>query len=63
MKDEQFLIDQMIIHVGLYKKHRDTENAMGFYRKLEEIRKFKGFNTQDDALDYVIEKMKEAKAA
>ena len=53
----------MIIHVGLYKKHKDTENAMGFYRKLEELQKLKNFNTQDDALDYVIEKMKETKAA
>ncbi|UXJ67822.1 hypothetical protein [Lysinibacillus fusiformis] len=61
--NEQFLIDQMIIHVGLYKKHKDTENAMGFYRKLEELQKLKNFKTQDDALDYVIEKMKEAKAA
>ncbi|MGC7931277.1 hypothetical protein ACP3VS_21985 [Lysinibacillus sp. VIII_CA] len=61
--NEQFIIDQMIIHVGLYKKHKDTENAMGFYRKLEELRKLKNFNIQDDALDYVIEKMKEAKAA
>ncbi|KEK13041.1 hypothetical protein ACH434_23000 [Lysinibacillus fusiformis] len=61
--NEQFIIDQMIIHVGLYKKHKDTENAMGFYRKLEELQKLKNFNTQDDALDYVIEKMKEAKAA
>ncbi|EAZ84556.1 hypothetical protein P4645_08725 [Lysinibacillus fusiformis] len=61
--NEQFLIDQMIIHVGHYKKHTDTENAMGFYRKLEELRKLKNFNTQDDALYYVIVKMEEAKAA
>jgi len=61
--DEQYLIDQMVLHVGLYKKYQYNENAMGFYHNLEDLRKLKGFDTQDEAMDYVIEKLEGAKAA
>ncbi|MFJ3386299.1 hypothetical protein [Lysinibacillus sp. NPDC086135] len=61
--NEQYFIDQMVLHVGLYKKYQYNENAMGFYQNLEDLRKLKGLDTQDEALDYAIEKMEGAKAA
>lgn len=61
--NEQYFIDQMALHVGLYKKYQYNENAMGFYQNLEDLRKLKGLDTQDEALDYAIEKMEGAKAA
>lgn len=61
--NEQYFIDQMVLHVGLYKKYQYNENAMGFYQNLEDLRKLKGFETQDEAMDYAIEKLEGAKAA
>jgi len=61
--DEQYFVDQMVLHVGLYKKYQYNENAMGFYQNLEDLRKLKGFDTQDEALDYAIAKLEEGKAA
>ncbi len=45
------------------KKYQYNENAMGFYQNLEDLRKLKGFDTQDEAMDYAIEKLEGAKAA
>jgi len=51
---EQYLIDQMVLHVGLYKKYQYKENEIGFYQNLEALRVLKGLGTQDEALDYAI---------
>ncbi|POZ56218.1 hypothetical protein LYSIN_01001 [Lysinibacillus sphaericus] len=51
---EQYLIDQMVLHIGLYKKYQYKENEIGFYQNLEALRVLKGLCTQDDALDYAI---------
>lgn len=51
---EQFLIDQIILHSQTFKRFRKKENAIKFYENLEILRVSKGFNTQDDALDYAI---------
>lgn len=51
---EQYLIDQIVIHVGLYKQYGSKEYEVGFYKYLEDLRVLKGLNTQDDALDYAI---------
>jgi len=61
--NEQYLIDQIILHSQLYKKYQYNENAMGFLQNLEDLRKLKGFDTQDEAMDYAIEKLEGAKAA
>lgn len=60
---EKYFIDQIVLYVGLYKKYQYNENAMGFYQNLEDLRKLKGFDTQDEAMDYAIEKLEGAKAA
>ena len=52
--NEQFLIDQIILHSQLYKKYQYKENEIGFYQNLEALRVLKGLSTQDDALDYAI---------
>lgn len=44
---EQYLIDQMVLHIGLYKKYQYKENEIGFYQNLEALRVLKGLNTQD----------------
>ena len=51
---EQSLIDQMVLHIGLYKKYQYKENEIGFYQNLEDLRVLKGLSTQDEALDYAI---------
>jgi hypothetical protein len=61
--NEQFLIDQIILHSQLYKKYQYKENEIGFYQNLEDLRKLKGFSNQDNALDYAIETLEGAKAA
>ncbi|MGE7689986.1 hypothetical protein ACQKMI_12360 [Lysinibacillus sp. NPDC097214] len=53
----------MVLHVGLYKKYQYNKNVMGFYQNLEDLRKLKEFDTQDEALDYAIEKLEGAKVA
>ncbi|GLC88675.1 hypothetical protein [Lysinibacillus piscis] len=50
--DEQYYIDQISLHVGLYKKYQYKENEIGFYQNLESLRKLKGFQTQDETVDY-----------
>lgn len=52
--NEQFLIDQIILHSRLYKKYGYKENEIGFYQNLEDLRLMKDFATQDEALDYAI---------
>lgn len=61
--NEQYLIDQIILHSQLYKKYQYKENEIGFYQNLEALRVLKGIGTQDEALDYVIAKLEGAKAA
>lgn len=61
--NEQFLIDQIILHSQLYKKYQYKENEMGFYQNLEALRVLKGIGTQDEALDYVIAKLEGVMAA
>ncbi len=61
--NEQYLIDQIILHSQLYKKYQYKENEIGFYQNLEALRVLKGLNTQDEALDYAIEKSEGAMAA
>lgn len=61
--NEQFLIDQIILHTGLYKKYGYKENEIGFYQNLEALRVMKGLATQDSALDYAIKFIERAKAA
>ncbi|MGE7951910.1 hypothetical protein [Lysinibacillus xylanilyticus] len=61
--NEQYFIDQLVLHVGLYKKYQYNENAMGFYQNLEDLRKLKGLDSQDEALDYAIEEMEGEMAA
>ncbi|WP_339258288.1 hypothetical protein [Lysinibacillus sp. FSL K6-3209] len=51
---EQYLIDQLVLHIGLYKKYQYKENEIGFYQNLEALRELKGLSTQDEALDYAI---------
>jgi len=51
---EQYLIDQLVLHIGLYKKYQYKENEIGFYQNLEDLRVLKGLSTQDEALDYAI---------
>ncbi|WP_337982363.1 hypothetical protein [Lysinibacillus sp. C5.1] len=51
---EQYLINQMVLHIGLYKKYQYKENEIGFYQNLEALRLLKGLSTQDEALDYAI---------
>ncbi|MEE3805436.1 hypothetical protein V2H29_00570 [Lysinibacillus fusiformis] len=60
---EQFLIEQIIMHSQTFKRFRKQENAIKFYERLESLRVSKGFNTQDEALDYAIEKSEGAMAA
>lgn len=60
---EQFLIDQIVLHTGLYKKYSYKENEIGFYQNLEALRVMKGLRTQDEALDYAILKMEGVMAA
>ena len=52
--NEQFLIDQIVLHIGLYKKYGYKENEIGFFQNLEDLRVMKDFATQDEALDYAI---------
>jgi len=61
--NEKDFIDKISWYVGLYKKFRKTEDAVKFYEYLEAFRKFKGLSTQDEALDYAIEKLEGAKVA
>lgn len=42
---EQYLIDQMVLHIGLYKKYQYKENEIGFYQNLEVLRVLKGLST------------------
>lgn len=56
---EQYLIDQMVLHIGLYKKYQYKENEIGFYQNLEALRVLKGLNTQDEALDFALQLLKE----
>ncbi len=51
---EQYLINQLVFHIGLYKKYQYKENEIGFYQNLEALRLLKGLSTQDEALDYAI---------
>ncbi len=51
---EQYLIDQLVLHIGLYKKYQYKENEIGFYQNLEALRILKGLGTQNEALDYAI---------
>lgn len=59
--NEQFLIDQIILHIGLYKKYGYKENEIGFYQNLEELRVMKDFATQDEALEYAIKFIERSK--
>ena len=52
--NERYLIEQLVLHVGLYKKYQYKENEIGFYQNLEALRALKGLGTQDEALDYAI---------
>ncbi|WP_249645877.1 MULTISPECIES: hypothetical protein [unclassified Lysinibacillus] len=61
--NEQFLIDQIIMHSQTFKRFRKQENAIKFYEHLESLRVLKGFRTQDDALDYAIALTEGVKAA
>lgn len=60
---EQYLIDQLVLHIGLYKKYQYKENEIGFYQNLEALRELKGLSTQDEALDYAIAITEELKAS
>lgn len=61
--NEQYLIEQIILHTGLYKKYGYKENEIGFYQNLEALRVTKGLATQDNALDYAIAFTEGVKAA
>lgn len=61
--NEQYLIDQLVLHVGLYKKYQYKENEIGFYQNLEALRVLKCLGTQDEALDYAISITEGVKAA
>lgn len=60
---EQYLIDQMVLQMGLYKKYQYKENEIGFYQNLEALRVLKGLSTQDEALDYAIAWTESVKAS
>jgi len=60
---EQYLIDQLVLHIGLYKKYQYKENEIGFYQNLEALRELKGLSTQDESLDYAIAITEELKAS
>ncbi|WP_431808779.1 hypothetical protein [Lysinibacillus sphaericus] len=61
--NEQYLIDQLVLHVVLYKKYQYKENEIGFYQNLEALRVLKGLGTQDETLDYAISITEGVKAA
>ena len=60
---EQYLIDQVVLHMGLYKKYQYKENEIGFFQNLEALRVLKGLSTQDGALDYAIAWTERVKAS
>ncbi len=60
---EQYLIDQLVLHMVLYKKYQYKENEIGFYQNLEALRVLKGLSTQEEALDYAIAITERVKAS
>ncbi|GLC88239.1 hypothetical protein [Lysinibacillus piscis] len=50
--DEQYHIDQMILHAQLYGKYGYKENEIGFYQHIEVLRQRWGLATYDEAIDF-----------
>ncbi|MFJ7891319.1 hypothetical protein ACIQYL_25140 [Lysinibacillus xylanilyticus] len=60
---EKFLIDQIILYLGTFKRFGGKHNEVLAYKCLEQLRALKGLKDAEEATDYLIMKMEGAMAA
>lgn len=51
---EQFLIDQIVLYYSTFLKYGNKHDEQMAYKRLEQLRKLKGFKDADEAVDYMI---------
>lgn len=61
--NEQFLIDQIVLYLGVYRRIGGKHNEEMAYKRLEQLRVLVGLKDAEEATDYLIMKMEGAMAA